>query len=172
MNYDILVNKDYRLPPDYIPADLISAPIAFDAAPGDPKRLLRVGAARAVKHLIAYAHHEQMLLIGISGYRSYARQQEIFDASLKRAGAAHTEQYIAHLVAVNIRPVWPLTCPVPPWALNWRKNSVKQKKAAGFAVMRPCTDLFSVIPGEKSISLVTHMNLGISAMSQNHSPCI
>ena len=39
-DYTRLINKEYPLPPDYVPPDLIDIGLPFDCAPGNPKRLL------------------------------------------------------------------------------------------------------------------------------------
>lgn len=46
--------------------------------PGDPKRLLEKKTAHAALCLINAACKEGLCLYGISGYRSYKRQQELY----------------------------------------------------------------------------------------------
>lgn len=79
--YTCLVNKNHRLDPDYIPRDLTEAQIPFQAPPGDPKRLLRAQAAQAAEELFLRARQNGLSLWGISGYRSYVRQKEIYQNS-------------------------------------------------------------------------------------------
>lgn len=93
--YDILVNKQHRLPENYIPCDLVTVPIPFAALKGDPKRKLRRQASLAAIHLFERAKCDGMSLSGVSGFRSYQRQEEIFEASITRAGIEHTRKYIA-----------------------------------------------------------------------------
>ncbi len=80
-SYTRLVNKSHPLDPDYIPCDLTEAQIPFQAAPGDPKRLLRARAAQAAQELFQRARHMRLQLSGVSGYRSYKRQEEIYRQS-------------------------------------------------------------------------------------------
>ena len=74
--YTRLINKDHPLPPDYVPENLTDIGIPFDAPCGDPKRLLEIRTAHAALMLIQAAQRESLILTGISGYRSYKRQQQ------------------------------------------------------------------------------------------------
>lgn len=76
--YTQLINKDHPLPKDYVPANLTDTGIPFDALPGDDKRLLEHSAAKAAFALVQAAHKESLNLFGISGYRSYSRQQDLY----------------------------------------------------------------------------------------------
>ena len=51
-DYTRLINKEYPLPPDYVPPDLIDIGLPFDCAPGNPKRLLEKRTAYAARELI------------------------------------------------------------------------------------------------------------------------
>lgn len=99
-SYDILVNRTNSLPQNYAPFDLIPAPIPFDT-PSDPenqipeKHLLRKRAAMASKELFQACSSYGYKLYGISGYRSYSRQKEIYENSIKARGLSHTRKYIA-----------------------------------------------------------------------------
>lgn len=93
--YDILVNREHRLCREDVPVDLVELTVTFDAPFGDPKRFLRCEAARAARELFLLADKEGISLVGISGYRSYERQEELYQESLVRAGREHTENYIA-----------------------------------------------------------------------------
>ena len=81
----VLVNREYRLPASYIPKNLVEPSIPFDAPAGDPKRLLRKDAAKAVHALFQGAKSCQITLWGVSGYRPYSRQEELYEAALKKA---------------------------------------------------------------------------------------
>lgn len=95
--YDILVNREHRLLREDVPVDLVELAIPFDAGvpEGDPKRFMRSEAALAAERLFACAYEENVELAGVSGYRSYERQEELYRESLARAGWEHTEKYIA-----------------------------------------------------------------------------
>lgn len=96
--YDILVNSQYPLPENYIPDDLVRPNIPFseaDTPKTQEKFLLRHTAALAISSLFATAHAQGIYLYGVSGYRSFARQKEIYEASLAEHGESHTNKYIA-----------------------------------------------------------------------------
>lgn len=79
--YTQLINRKHPLPGDYIPRQLTDLCLPFDAMPGDPKRLLEPRTARAALRLILASQKEGLSLYGISGYRSYHRQKELFTGS-------------------------------------------------------------------------------------------
>lgn len=86
-NIVALVNKQYALPSSYIPADLMRPNVPFPF--GDQKiekSYLRKEAARALEKMFAQAKRENIELFGVSGYRSYKRQQEVFSAEVNRVG--------------------------------------------------------------------------------------
>lgn len=79
--YTRLINHEHPLPPDYVPEPLVDLGLPFDAPPGDPKRLLELTTARAAQELLRRSRREGISLVCISGYRSYARQKELYDGS-------------------------------------------------------------------------------------------
>lgn len=79
--YTRLINREYPLPEDFVPEHLIDIGIPFDALPGDPKRLLEAKAARAAAALICRSRQEGLNIYGVSGYRSYLRQKELYTGS-------------------------------------------------------------------------------------------
>lgn len=82
----VVVNKRRELPADYVPPDLVAPDIPFSFSGDDPKKLMRAEAAKALEQLFAAAAAEQIELAGVSGYRSYARQQEIFNWNAQQQG--------------------------------------------------------------------------------------
>lgn len=81
IDYTRLINKEYPLPPDYVPPNLVDIGLPFDCASGNPKRLLEKKAAFAARDLICRGQHEGISLCCISGYRSYTRQKKLFQGS-------------------------------------------------------------------------------------------
>ena len=77
-SYEMLVNCENRLPEDFVPPSLAAPDIAFAADPSDEKRFLEVRAARHAKRLFDAAKAEGIFLYGISGYRSYERQEILY----------------------------------------------------------------------------------------------
>ena len=80
-SYTRLINREHPLPKDYVPSHLIDIGLPFDAVPGDPKRLLEEKTAFAAMELITRGHKDGLNLCGVSGYRSYKRQQELYTGS-------------------------------------------------------------------------------------------
>lgn len=94
-NYDILVNRTHRLTQQDKPVDLVRCQIPFAPETDDFKRYMRKEAAKAVQKLFQRAQQEGVDLCGVSAYRSFERQEEIYNTSLKNKGLLHTQQYIA-----------------------------------------------------------------------------
>lgn len=75
---ELLVNKKHRLGAGFVPHPLCRPSIPFDADPGDPKGLLEIRAARAARDSFSSARAEGLSLVGVSGYRPYARQLYLY----------------------------------------------------------------------------------------------
>lgn len=91
----ILVNKEYGLPKDYVPSDLTPVNITFAQGVAESKKQMRADAARALEEMFAAALEEGIELLGISGYRSYYTQRNIYERRLKEAGEDHVSRYNA-----------------------------------------------------------------------------
>ncbi len=91
----VLVNKELSLPSDYIPNDLVIPDISFSFDYYDEKKLMRKKAADALKKLFTGAEAENIVLNGVSAYRSYERQYDIFTDNVKKQGLEHTMKYSA-----------------------------------------------------------------------------
>lgn len=87
-SYEMLVNCENRLPEDFVPPSLAAPDIAFAAEPSDEKRFLEVRAARHAKRLFDAAKAEGIFLYGISGYRSYERQEILYQKACCKSSAA------------------------------------------------------------------------------------
>ena len=87
-SYEMLVNCENRLPEDFVPPSLAAPDIAFAADPSDEKRFLEVRAARHAKRLFDAAKAEGIFLYGISGYRSYERQEILYQKACCKSSAA------------------------------------------------------------------------------------
>lgn len=90
-----LVNKEYSLPSDYVPEDLVKPNVSFSINYESEKQLLRKAAAEALEELFQDANEQNLELTAVSGYRSYERQKEIYENNLKTRGTSHTNQYSA-----------------------------------------------------------------------------
>ncbi len=91
----VLVNKERNLPPDYIPNDLVAPEIPFPFEGDDPRKLMQREAAEALQQLVAGALEESLELYGLSGYRSYETQKQIFAYNVQRRGEEAANQFSA-----------------------------------------------------------------------------
>lgn len=91
----VLVNKSHPLPKTYKPINLTLPLVPFDTDEYSDKKLLRLEAAKALEKLFILAEKDQISLCAISGFRSYERQNEIYQYNLTEHGILHTSLYSA-----------------------------------------------------------------------------
>lgn len=91
----VFVNKEYCLPQDYVPENLVIPNIPFDITGDSERKYMRKEAAEAIERLFAAALEDGYTLYAISGYRSYERQKEIFLNNIVHKGKKHTLRYSA-----------------------------------------------------------------------------
>lgn len=84
MDTTILVNRSHRLRRNQIPQLLVEPDILFTVPAGDARRLLLAPAANAVEKLFSRGKEENIYLCGVSGYRSYERQEELYRAKREK----------------------------------------------------------------------------------------
>jgi D-alanyl-D-alanine carboxypeptidase len=89
----VLANKTSGLPAGYVPPDLTVPNVAFTFTDKSEKRMLRKEAATALEKMFILAGTDKIYLAGVSGYRSEARQKEIYDAYVKSDGQANADRY-------------------------------------------------------------------------------
>jgi D-alanyl-D-alanine carboxypeptidase len=87
----VLVNREYRLGKDYIPADLVVPAVRFSFYGTYEKSYVRQVTADALEKLFAAGAKENVNLKAVSGYRSYARQKQIYDQNVKNRGETKTD---------------------------------------------------------------------------------
>lgn len=87
----ILVNRNYLLPSTYTPTDLTEPNIRFSFYYPNDKRKLRKAAAKALEKMFQAAEKDNVILYGVSGYRSYARQKQIYDQNIAVRGKKNTD---------------------------------------------------------------------------------
>jgi zinc D-Ala-D-Ala carboxypeptidase len=91
-----MVNKDFALPDNYEPSDLVKPNVEFSFGDDDvPKRYIRKEAALALEELFTLAEAAGIELLAVSGYRSYTRQQGIYDVEKKQKGEELARQAVA-----------------------------------------------------------------------------
>lgn len=91
----VYVNKEYCLSKNYVPENLVVPDISFDIMGKSERKLMRDDAAKAIEALFTAALDDGYELFGISGYRSFSRQKEIFLNNIVNKGKTHTLQYSA-----------------------------------------------------------------------------
>jgi len=89
------VNKEYALPKTYVPSDLVQAKVIFNLITYDERTYMRKEAAGALEKLFAAAKTDGYILYGVSGYRSYERQHNIFLNNIIHKGKDYTLRYSA-----------------------------------------------------------------------------
>ena len=91
--YFILINKDNKLSEDYVPKNLKKSEAIFLDYVQDNN--LENATADATKEMFEAAKQEGILLIGISGYRSYSVQKGLYDTRVQKNGEQKTRTYTA-----------------------------------------------------------------------------
>ncbi|MCM3704915.1 MULTISPECIES: M15 family metallopeptidase [Cytobacillus] len=95
-NVMVLVNKQFSLPDGYEPPKLVIPDVAFSYGKLDlEKSYMRKDAAEGLEKLFAGAMNEGVELFAVSGYRSFTRQSEVFDAEVNRVGKEKAVQAVA-----------------------------------------------------------------------------
>jgi D-alanyl-D-alanine carboxypeptidase len=87
----VLVNKNSSLSSTYVPKDLVKV----DAPCISNNVLMRKEAAEAFKKMCEAAKKEKIFFYGLSGYRPYKVQVQLYNQSLKKRGKGYTDKYIA-----------------------------------------------------------------------------
>lgn len=95
-NVMALVNKEFYLPNDYIPEDLVRPNVEFSFGDEEiEKSLMRKEAAEALEKMFTNAAENGIELYAVSGYRSYKRQQSLYEAEIARVGVEKADQAVA-----------------------------------------------------------------------------
>ena len=91
----VFVNKEYALPKDYKPEQLVTPDVVFNLTVYDERTLMRPEAAKALEELFQSAKQQGIVLYGVSAYRSYSRQYTIFTNNIVKKGKTYTLRYSA-----------------------------------------------------------------------------
>lgn len=93
-SYLVLVNKEYALPEDFEPEDLVT--VEVPTVLGNPEiRQLRSEASEALKEMFDAALEEGIHLHARSGYRSYRTQVDLYNRYVSNHGEAAANRYSA-----------------------------------------------------------------------------
>jgi len=93
--FTLVVNKKHHLTAEYIPPDLTVPKVPFSFTEDLPKKRMRKEAAEALEELFDAARREGIELVGVSAYRSYERQAEIFAYNARQRGEEVANQVSA-----------------------------------------------------------------------------
>ncbi|MDB5054677.1 MAG: peptidase and DD-carboxypeptidase VanY/endolysin [Bacilli bacterium] len=91
----VLVNKQFALPQNYEPTDLVYPDVPFVFKEKIEKRKMRKEAAKALEDLFAAASKASVPLSGVSAYRSYATQKALFESYVAKDGLEKARTYSA-----------------------------------------------------------------------------
>ncbi|WP_322526615.1 M15 family metallopeptidase [Marinococcus luteus] len=92
---DALINREYHLPSDYEPENLVIPDVAFPFEGEPQKKYMREEAAAQLESMFTDAEEEEIELSAVSGYRSYDRQESIFAANAEEDGEEEANKYSA-----------------------------------------------------------------------------
>ncbi|MBC1482358.1 D-alanyl-D-alanine carboxypeptidase family protein [Listeria sp. FSL L7-1485] len=96
-NMLVLANKDYSLQPTYTPPDLVRPNVTFSFGEEKvEKAQMRKEAGTALEEMFQAANENGHKLFAVSGYRSYQRQQEVFQAEVNSKGDAKAREAVAY----------------------------------------------------------------------------
>lgn len=90
----VLVNKEYGLPEDYEPDDLVKPDIPF-VYEYEEVHFLREEAAEALVQMFEASKKDGIELAGVSGYRSHAIQKTLYENYVNRDGEEAANRYSA-----------------------------------------------------------------------------
>ena len=90
-----LVNRQFPLPANYIPKDLVEPKVSFSFSYQSDKRKMRKPAAKALEKMFQAAKKDKIILYGVSAYRSYQRQKQIYQRNVSLYGADSTDTFSA-----------------------------------------------------------------------------
>ncbi len=99
----VLVNKNYSLPEDYKPQDLVLLDVPLYNEDVTNEGNYQEKAASALKSLFLAAQEEGHKLVARSGYRSYETQVSLINDMLKKMGQRLRIPIVQDLGIVNIR---------------------------------------------------------------------
>ena len=90
---DALINKDYRLPSNFTPPNLVEPNVLM--APNATNRRLRSVAAEALQKMFSQASEEGISLYARSGYRGYNTQKNLYNNYVRNYGYERASRFSA-----------------------------------------------------------------------------
>ncbi|OJF94158.1 M15 family metallopeptidase [Alkalibacterium sp. 20] len=93
-SFSVLVNKQYSLPEDYVPDNLVTVEVPT-VLPNPEIKQMRQVAADALKEMFDTAETSGIILHARSGYRSYQTQVQLFNNYVNNHGEEAANKYSA-----------------------------------------------------------------------------
>ena len=91
-----LVNKNYQLPEDFKPTDLVVLDVAYaNEVLGESQTMLRKEAASQAVKMFNQAKKEGIVLLAKSGFRSYNTQAQLYNNYVAKDGKEQADTYSA-----------------------------------------------------------------------------
>jgi len=95
-DYDrVVVNKNYVLTSNYKPNDLVPVKIDFLPEVTEEERYMTAESAKAVEEMVDAASKDAIYLYGLSGYRSYETQKNLYEYNVETQGESYSDKYVA-----------------------------------------------------------------------------
>ncbi len=95
-SYTVLVNRDYPMPEDYVPEDLVIPDVGYSYNGIYEKSYMREAAAKALEKMFAEAWKKKKYKLKVvSAYRSYERQNAIYQNNINTRGEEDTNKVSA-----------------------------------------------------------------------------
>lgn len=95
-SYTVLVNRDYPMPEDYVPDDLVIPDVSYSYSGIYEKSYMRQAAAKAIEKMFAEAKKKKKYKLKVvSAYRSYERQTVIYQNNINTRGEEDTNKVSA-----------------------------------------------------------------------------
>lgn len=95
-SYSVLVNRDYPMPDDYVPEDLVIPDVSYSYNGIYEKSYMREAAAKALEKMFAAAKKKKKYQLKVvSAYRSYERQNAIYQNNISTRGEETTNKVSA-----------------------------------------------------------------------------
>ncbi|MFG6394086.1 MAG: D-alanyl-D-alanine carboxypeptidase family protein [Lachnospiraceae bacterium] len=95
-SYTVLVNRDYPMPEDYVPEDLVIPSVEYSYKGIYEKSYMRKAAAKAIEKMFKEAAKKKKFRLKVvSAYRSYERQKAIYQNNINTRGEEDTNKVSA-----------------------------------------------------------------------------
>ena len=91
----VLVNKTYRLDENYEPKNLVKVNVDFSPESTEEEKYMTEEASNALENMFQGALSDNIILKGLSGYRSYKTQKSLYNYNIEINGQIYTDNFVA-----------------------------------------------------------------------------